>query len=113
MKGEFHPTPNHNNNESIIMTNDNYTKESILRTVNELNISQPRQIFWTLKRKYPEILKKILELTNFLDKTSPGNPKQEITLDCRLYCINNNITERPICSKSDCSNFVKWHKENH
>ena len=40
MKGEFHPTPNHNNNESIIMTNDNYTKESILRTVNELNISQ-------------------------------------------------------------------------
>lgn len=49
------------------MTNDNYTKESILRIVNGLNISQPRQIFWTLKREYPEILKKILELTNFLD----------------------------------------------
>ena len=61
-----------------------------------------------IKRVYPNIYVEIKYRTRFLDKLYEGKYD---SLPARLYCIEHDIMEQPICQNPNCPghNPVKWY----
>ena len=83
------------------MTNENYMKmsnEELLLEVKKLSSS----LTWQqkkLKTENLELWHEVVKRTNFL--------KDDIDLSARLYCLEHNISERPLC-ESCAKNPVSW-----
>jgi hypothetical protein len=82
-------------------------KEEIFKIINELKTKISKDnLNRYLKNHYPDIYNEIQKQTEFLNKfIIKGNKNKQISLYERLYCIEHNLTDRPLC-KHCGSNYV-------
>lgn len=78
------------NNDELVLQLQNLKKKHGIWLKRELNI------------KYPIILNELMNRTSFLD------PNKNYPISARIYCLEHNITEQPICSNPTCTNPVNW-----
>ena len=71
------------------------TYKEIIEFVESLKIYKSKIPIY-LKNHHENVYNEILSLTKFLDETNPGD-KKGVTFQARMYCIRNNIHERPKC----------------
>ena len=71
--------------------------KKITQLILKLNISRSNKCRY-VRNHYHRIYKAILKQTSFLDKFAKdsSNPV-EISIFERLYCIEHNLSDRPIC----------------
>ena len=74
-------------------------KEKILKAIWKFAKTKELYTIKTLlKNKYPRIYQWILEQTTFLDKYDKvKNGKHSLSIFERIYCIEHNLKERPLC----------------
>ena len=74
-------------------------KEKILKAIWKFAKTKELYTIKTLlKNKYPRIYQWILEQTTFLDKYDKvKNGKHSLSIFERIYCIEHNLSDRPIC----------------
>lgn len=70
------------------------TNQEILSALSKINVYKTKLAIF-LKNHCSALFAAIFENTKFLDDNNPSNWK--ITFQERLYCIENNITERRLC----------------
>ena len=85
------------------------TNAQLLSTI--VKIRDNHSLHWLariIKRVYPNIYVEIKSRTRFLDKFYEGKYD---SLPARLYCIEHDIMEQPICQNPNCPghNPVKWY----
>ena len=89
------------------MTNINYTTLTNQELVLEIrsfktNLSNLNKM---IKNRNPILFNEIVSRTNFLDKQLPQN---HVPISARIYCLENNVSEVPLCRRPKCTNRVKW-----
>lgn len=80
------------------------SNQELVDVVKKLNFDS-KHIERVVKNHYPEILSEIQNRTKFLDGLF-----KKVSLNMRLYCIQNNFDSVPICSHLNCKHRVKWGK---
>lgn len=94
------------------MTNQNYTQEDchnmsnqeIIRIINSFNKSL-LSLTKFLENNYQFLLNEIEYRTKFLNLDADYIPIGE-----RLYCIEHELNEHPLCRNPHCTNKVEWRK---
>lgn len=81
------------------------TYTEILEFINSLHIFKSKLPIY-LKNHYPDIYQEIISCTKFLDNTDPGD-KNGISFQSRIYCIQNNLYDRPKCPNCG-KNYLKF-----
>ena len=92
------------------MTNDNYTtmsNQDIVEITNPLN-KNPSRFNIFLANHYPKLLGEIINRTFFLDEHLDRFKNGKVPIQCRLYCLDKNITSFPVCSHPECTNQTRW-----
>ena len=86
-----------------------YSEEELKRLSNQelanlvYGLNTPNKgLFKFIKSRNMYLINEITCRTSFLD--------ENITFLARLYCLDHNIIEHPICNRPDCTNKVKWHR---
>ena len=81
--------------------------KKVFEVINELQTKISRDnLNRYIKNHYPEIFSYICDKTKALDKFSiPNNKNKQISIFERLYCLQNNLIDRPKCKKCN-KNYV-------
>lgn len=83
-----------------------HSNDELLEEITKLNIC-PGKLKVFLQYHNQLLLNELISRTSFLDKTKPS---KNVPMTARLYCIEHNLTERPICQNPNCKthNTVDW-----
>lgn len=86
--------------------NDKYallSNNEIVTFVNSLQVKQCH-LKKFIETNFPELLYEIINRTSFLKESE----KIQYPITARIYCLQNNILEQPLCEFEECNKVVGW-----